>query len=416
MKLSRQFFFAKELIKSHFFQYSLAIFGIFIGTASVLFFLSLTQGIKNGVQENFTTSENILTVSISPQTTISAFFQKKLDDKTLTEISEIQGVKTVYTEVSLMVPSTIKLPVPLLGNMMLDSYFIRGIDDRFFADFSPAPEKTTPVLLSPLALDFLNSFAESIPGFPGIAQNDLEHRSFEVEFGKSLFLPLMNKEISQDSSLYVSGFSPMAPLLGIMIPQSKAEELSEFFGEDQDNFSRLHVLIHDDSQTETISDAIREMGFLVQSTKEGSEKVTETLHLLQGIFLVSSGLILLLSILFLFSLLTLSVIEHKKTIGILRSLGASKNLVRNIFLLQGAIISFVGAGMGILVGLGAIHIAEQIIAEKMPPMSMFPNSLFSTSPELVGGLFLGIVLVSFFSVFIPAHNAAKKDPLLLLLE
>ena len=419
MKLSRQFFFARRLIKAHFFQYSLAIFGIFIGTASVLFFLSLTQGIKNGIQENFTTKENILTVSPSPQKNLISLFDQKLDKHIQQKISEISGVKTVYTEVAIMIPSTIKLPVPLLGNMMLDSYFIRGMDDRFFEDFPPAPENNIPVLLSPLAIDFLNSFADSIPGFPGINQENLEKKSFEVEFGKSVFLPLMNKEISKNSQLYVSGFSPMAPLLGIMIPQSKAEELSKFFGENTDNsqkFSRLHVRIHDDSKTAEISEKIKKLGFVVESQKEGSEKISEALNMLQGVFLVSSGLILLLSVLFLFSLLTLSVVEHHKTIGILRSLGASKSVVRNIFLLQGGLISFLGTGMGIIMGYTAICIADKIIKSKMPPMSIFPESLFSTSFELVAGLFIGILVLSFLSVFIPANSASKKDPLLLLLK
>lgn len=416
MKLARQFFFAKQLITSHFFQYALAIFGIFIGTASVFFFLSLTQGIKNGVEKNFTTTENILTVSPSHQKSIISLFDKKLDTKVQQEISEFLGVKTVYTEISLMIPSTIKFPIPLLGNMMLDSYFIRGIDDRFFEKFPHAPEKNTPVILSPLALDFLNSFAESIPGFPGISQSDLEKRSFEVEFGKSVFLPLMNKDISENSQLYVSGFSPMAPLLGIMIPQSKAEKLSEFFGENNADFSRLHVLIHDDSQTSEISEKIRNLGFLVESTKEGSEKITEALNMLQGVFLISSGLILLLSVLFLFSLLTLSVIEHHKTIGILRALGASKSVVQNIFMIQGGIISLIGSGAGMIAGYIAIYFADRVVKAEMPPMSIFPESLFSTSAELVFGLFFGIIVLTFISIFIPAKSAAKKDPLLLLLE
>ena len=414
MKLSRQFFFAKELIRSHFFQYALAIFGIFIGTASVLFFLSLTQGIKNGVSENFTTSENILTVSPSPQKI--SLFAKKIDAKTQQEISEISGVKTVYSEISLMIPSSITLPVPIMGDMMLDAYFIRGMDDRFFEQFPKVPPNNTPVILSPLAIDFLNSFADSIPGFPGISQSTLEHKSFAVEFGKSVFLPLMNKEKSNHSRLYVDGFSPIAPLLGIMIPQSKAQELSEFFGEKQKYFSRLHVLISDDSQTQVITKKIQDLGFLVESTKEGSEKVVETLNILQGVFLISSGLILLLSVLFLFSLLTLSVMEHHKTIGILRSLGASKSVVRNIFMIQGGMVSLAGSGAGMLFGYIAILIANHIASTKFPPMSILPDSLFSTSPLLIGGLFLGISLITIISIFIPAHNASKKDPLLLLLE
>jgi ABC-type lipoprotein release transport system permease subunit len=417
MKLQKQFSFALKLIKAHILQYSLAVFGIFLGTASVFFFFSLTEGIKNGVQEKFTTEKNILTVQPNPQK--NKIFQKKLSEKTEEKIQKISGVEKTYGEISLFIPSTISFPIPFFGDMMLDSYFIRGIDDGFFTDenFSKnIPENTTPVILSPLAIDFLNSFADSIPGFPGIKTEQIEGKNFSVEIGKSVFLPVMNKEKSQKQEFFVSGFSPMAPLLGIMIPMSDAKNISEFFGEKIPNYSRIHVVISDDSETSSISEKISEMGFWVTSAKEGSEKISQMMIVMQSVFLFSSILILILSILFLFSLLTLSVLEHHKTIGVLWSLGASKSIVRNIFIIQGGIISFTGSVLGMICGGIAIYFAEKFSHEVLPPLTILPESIFATSPSLVLSLFAGIFFVSLIAVVIPAHRASKKDPLLLILD
>ncbi len=417
MKFSRQFSFALTLIKSHFFQYSLAIFGIFIGTASVFFFLSLTQGIKNGVHATMTTSENILTVQPQPQKL--KIFQKKLDKNIQKKLKKIQGVETVYTEITLMVPSRITLKIPLFGDMKLDFFFVRGVDNRFFKTqkfHSTLPKNTTPVILSPLSLNLLNSFSDSIPAFPGIKKKDIEHRVFSIEVGKSVSFPFLDKNKSQEVKVFVSGFSSMAPLLGTMMSQSKAEELARFFGIEISEFSRLHVKVGDNMRTSIIKQKIEKLGFSVVSQQAGDEKISQSLFLLQGVFLISSGLILLLSILFLFSLLTLSVVEHHKTIGVLRSLGASKLTVRTIFLLQGSIISFLGSGLGMLAGGTAIWAADRLAQKNIPHMAFFPESLFSTSPLLIIGLFFGIIAITLFSTWIPANRAAKKDPLLLLLE
>jgi ABC-type lipoprotein release transport system permease subunit len=416
MKISRQLYFSYQLIRSHFLQYFFAILGIFLGTASVFFFFSLTEGIKKGVQDTLTTQENILTVQMSGDK--MKIFQKKINDDTVQNFRKMDGVEKVYPETSLLVVSSISLPIPLFGDMMLDSYFIRGIDDEFFSDgnFSHQGEgqQSIPVILSPLALDFLNSFADSIPGFPGLKKENLAGKNFDVEFGKSVFLPIMNKDKSQKSQLFVSGFSPLAPLLGIMIPKSEAEKLATFFGEKSDTYSRVHLLVPDISRSLQIKEEIEQMGFFVSSAQQGAEKMSQALFILQAVFLLSSFLILLLSILFLFSLLTLSVLEHQKTIGILRSLGASKAVVRNIFLFQGGIITVIGTISGMILGGGAIYVGEIFLRKTLPEISILPDSIFHTSPSFILLLLCGIMCISFISIFIPAEQAAKKDPLQLL--
>lgn len=66
-------------------------------------------------------------------------------------------------------------------------------------------------------------------------------------------------------------------------------------------------------------------------------------------FLSLSLLLLIASINIFFSLMMLSI-DKKKDISILASLGATSSLIRNIFLAEGALISFVGAVVGLLIG------------------------------------------------------------------
>lgn len=66
-------------------------------------------------------------------------------------------------------------------------------------------------------------------------------------------------------------------------------------------------------------------------------------------FLSLSLLLLIASINIFFSLMMLSI-DKKKDISILASLGATPAIIRNIFLAEGALISFIGAMAGLLIG------------------------------------------------------------------
>jgi lipoprotein-releasing system permease protein len=66
-------------------------------------------------------------------------------------------------------------------------------------------------------------------------------------------------------------------------------------------------------------------------------------------FLSLSLLLLIASINIFFSLMMLSI-DKKKDISILASLGATPTLIRNIFLAEGALISFLGAVAGLIIG------------------------------------------------------------------
>ncbi|MFN8890306.1 MAG: ABC transporter permease, partial [Cyclobacteriaceae bacterium] len=67
------------------------------------------------------------------------------------------------------------------------------------------------------------------------------------------------------------------------------------------------------------------------------------------IFLSFNLLILIASINIFFSLMML-VIDKKKDVAILSAIGASPQLIRNIFLSEGALIAFFGAGIGMVLG------------------------------------------------------------------
>lgn len=125
-------------------------------------------------------------------------------------------------------------------------------------------------------------------------------------------------------------------------------------------------------------------------------------------FLALTLLIVVASINIFFSLMML-VIDKKKDIAILSAVGASPKLVRNIFLTEGALIAFIGAGIGLVFG-GAICWLQDHFG--LVGMGM-ENALVANYPVRLNPLdfvsiSLVIITITFIISFYPASVAAKS--------
>jgi lipoprotein-releasing system permease protein len=111
------------------------------------------------------------------------------------------------------------------------------------------------------------------------------------------------------------------------------------------------------------------------------------------------------------STLTMVVMEKRRDIAILQSMGATRQSIRRIFLIKGCIIGAVGTLVGVLLGYAICLLIERYQFITLP-MDVF---LISTVPVRI---YLGnFVLVAFASFLIcllasiyPARQAARLDP------
>jgi lipoprotein-releasing system permease protein len=124
-------------------------------------------------------------------------------------------------------------------------------------------------------------------------------------------------------------------------------------------------------------------------------------------FLSLSLLILIGSINIFFSLMMLAL-DKKKDISILAALGAPQNLIRRIFLMEGALISFIGAAGGLLLGGLICWLQDRygLVSMGMPNAVVpdYPVKMKLIDFAYISGL---IVLVTFLVSIYPASRAAK---------
>jgi lipoprotein-releasing system permease protein len=129
-------------------------------------------------------------------------------------------------------------------------------------------------------------------------------------------------------------------------------------------------------------------------------------------FLALSLLITISAINIFFSLMMLTL-EKKKDIGILGAMGANETLIKNIFLAEGALIAFIGAGVGLLAGalfcvaqdqfgLVGMGVANGVIADY--PVKMNLMDFVYTLLVIVGVTFV----VSIYPAMSASRGVAQK--------
>lgn len=126
------------------------------------------------------------------------------------------------------------------------------------------------------------------------------------------------------------------------------------------------------------------------------------------VFLILVAIIGIASINIFFSL-TMLVIEKRKDIAVLFAQGASPGLIRTIFLMEGCIVAFVGAFVGLVLGLSICFIQQKYGLVSMGMDSAVMNSypVKVEAPDVVL-IILAIIFITMLASIGPAVKASKS--------
>ena len=166
--------------------------------------------------------------------------------------------------------------------------------------------------------------------------------------------------------------------------------------------SSLDIKLHDLFAAQTIATHLQRLtGLKVQSWMETNTQLMNALQS-QRLSTRMVGLFVALSVsLGIASVLAVSVVQRTREIGILRAMGASRQQIRRVFLLQGAILGLLGAVLGSLSSYGLVAI-----------FNTFAANLFSIPVDLWLPLMASLLatLTGILSAAIPARRAAALNP------
>jgi lipoprotein-releasing system permease protein len=145
--------------------------------------------------------------------------------------------------------------------------------------------------------------------------------------------------------------------------------------------------------------------------QEANRPLFTALALERRIGIVIIGLIIFIAALNITTALVLVVMERRSDIAVLSTLGATSKSIMSIFMIEGAIVGFLGAASGVLIGTIAILVANRYQLISLPAdvysISSVPVSLSFRDTALAA---MVAFLLSIIATIYPARAAALIRP------
>jgi lipoprotein-releasing system permease protein len=127
-----------------------------------------------------------------------------------------------------------------------------------------------------------------------------------------------------------------------------------------------------------------------------------------AIFIILAFILLIASFNIIGSL-TMLIIEKKRDIGILRSLGAGNKLIKRIFLLEGWMISLLGAATGLIMGVFICWLQQEFGLVKLQGDTLIIDSypvVVKVNDLLM--VMATVMLIGYWAAWYPVRYLSRK--------
>ncbi|HEX8490668.1 MAG TPA: FtsX-like permease family protein, partial [Chthoniobacterales bacterium] len=187
----------------------------------------------------------------------------------------------------------------------------------------------------------------------------------------------------------------------------------ELFGR-RGELSAIQLKLNRSGDRETTIGALRKLlppDARVASPAQRTEEVEKMLGGFELNMTAMSLVSLLVGMFLIYNTVSASVVRRHHEIGILRSLGATRNEVRSLFLGEAVVLGALGSALGLIGGLLLARALVGTVAQTISSLYVFVNvkdvALRPSTFAIAWVTGLGSVIAS---AWFPAHAAAKEDP------
>ena len=189
---------------------------------------------------------------------------------------------------------------------------------------------------------------------------------------------------------------------------------AQTFFELGDAVTNIEIRVQDVYRAQSVAQDIqRQLGFpyLTEDWSRLWPNLFSALKLEKTVYFLVLLLMVLIGAFNIISTLTMVVMEKRKDIAILQSMGATRDSIRRIFLIKGCVIGVVGTLLGVFLGLAICLLIQKYRFIELPKdvflISTVPVRIYLSNFLLVGFASLFVCLLA--SIY-PARQAAKLDP------
>jgi lipoprotein-releasing system permease protein len=122
------------------------------------------------------------------------------------------------------------------------------------------------------------------------------------------------------------------------------------------------------------------------------------------------GFIVLVASFIIVATLIMQVLEKRREIAVLKSMGAGVPSVMKIFVAEGLVIGAVGTLFGLLLGLGTCLLVDKVGIPLDPEVYYISNLPVLVDPAQFGLVALAALVLSYLATLYPATKAARLHP------
>jgi len=393
MELLDQIQFITTSIRSKRLQSFLTGLGIAVGIGAVILLTSIGEGLQRFVLAEFTQfGTNLIAINPGKVTTMGTPLGVFGSERLLT-LEDCTGLKQI---------SQVEVAVPMIqGNAEVKA----GNRTRRITIYGVGPEMDTAFRMRVARGRFLP------PDDPRLA------RPFVVlgyKVRQELFPgqdPLGQRiQIGNLPARVIGIMEPKGQILGfdmddtVYIPAVRALDLFN-----REGLMEIDILYREGNKAEEVVAAIRRVllhrhgqeDFTITTQQQMLDVLGSVLGMLTVAVGALGGISLLVGSVGIFTVMTIAVRERTAEIGLLRALGATRNHILFLFLIEGTLLAGLGGTAGLMLGfcLGwLIHVFVPLLPVHTPWMFVLLAELLS----MVIGIIAGIM---------PARQAALLDPL-----
>ncbi len=372
----------------------LTILGVSVGIGTIVFLVSLGYGLQTILLERITTSESLLSLDVLPPDSETINITPEIIDelKKIPHVEEVIPIAIVSAQVSVgdsVTDTTANIVTPgifrLSGTQAMAGKLLDGDPHHIVVSsvlaqlFGWTPEEAVGKDVH-FSLLYFNGTATSSHDITSLEPQ--AHIRDEVIYGV----------VADDTSLVYAESSLFPDLPAAYVSQAK-------------------VRVENADTLEGVRSSIVEKGFNVSALSDvvdQANKIFKTLQIILGVFGAAA---LLVSAIGMFNTMTIAFLERTQEIGIMRAIGAARADIFSLFVVESAVMGFLGGFGGILIGYSAqalVNLGLNLLARSFGGASV---SLFRTPFWLVAGIIIFSTSVGLLTGILPGRRASKLNPL-----
>lgn len=376
----------------------LTILGMGVGTGAVVVLVGLGFGLQQIILEQIVFGETLLSLGVSS----TGAQGLSLTPETVTEFEKNPAV--------LDAAPLARFPALVTYKGLTGNVFVQGVEPAYlrYAGITPTVGEvfleedagdTNTIMLSPAVLKLF--------GIP-----DAEAEKFIGEkVSLRLLIPADDgtdnvNEIIIDKEYTVRGITKEQGVLNalMMLP-----ELRNYVGIEE--FERIQVRVDNNGNLPIVEEQLIEAGYRVTALSKTVEQASKIFQGIQAVLGTFGGIALLVSAIGMFNTMTVTLLERTKEIGIMRTIGASPNDVKYLFVSESVVVGFLGGISGIIMGIvlgGTVNIALNIVAGQFGGQAV---KLFVFPLDFLAFIAIFSAAVGYLTGIFPARRASTLNPL-----